>query len=150
MSEKEYNSLIQEIKQIAWWQSSKFLGFKCDFNLSDNLFLLEFETKTDWDYISYYYKLSELFIEKYQNFLNWNHLSRRSKLSETLVEKCQNKITWDRIIYNKNAKISNGFLLQQYLYNYDSIFIVLRNKDGLIRYANKIEREISTLLLEID
>ena len=58
--------------------------------INNQIILLKFiqiNNNVDWEYISYFYKLSENFIKKFQNNVDWDNISYVQKLSITFKEK---------------------------------------------------------------
>ena len=48
---------------------------------------IQINDNLDWEYISYFYKLSENFIKKFQNNVDWDNISYVQKLSINFKEK---------------------------------------------------------------
>ncbi len=60
----------------------------------------------DWEYISYFYKLSENFIKKFQNNVDWDNISCVQKLSENFIREFQDKVNWYYISINQKLSIN--------------------------------------------
>ena len=81
-------------------------------------------TKSEWDYISRNYKLTEDFMQKHKNKLNWLYISSCQTLDEPFIEKCFDNISWEFIAISQN--LSEDFLLNLlYILAFSSAIITI-------------------------
>ena len=59
-------------------QKILFKNLNINYMINNQIILLKFiqtnNTNVDWNYISFYYTLSENFIHKFENHLNWYYI----------------------------------------------------------------------------
>jgi hypothetical protein len=77
--------------------------------------LFEFDEKvfisdknTNWEEISFHYKLSEDFIRKHKDKVNWYYVSGSQELSESFIREFQDKVFWSYI--SSEQKLSENFI----------------------------------------
>ena len=82
--------------------------------INNQIILLKFiqiNNNVDWEYISYFYKLSENFIKKFQNNVDCDNISSYiQKLSENFIREFQDKVNWYYISINQ--KLSEPFIIE--------------------------------------
>ena len=79
--------------RIADWKD--FNKYEC-IKLSES-FIIKFQTKVNWYWISIEQTLSEPFIKRFQHKVNWACISIHQTLSESFIIEFQDKLYWNLI-----------------------------------------------------
>jgi len=88
----------------------------------------------NWDFLSYFYILSEYFIIEFQDKVCWYYISLNQKLSEEFIIKFKDKIIWNMI--SEYQKLSDNFIREN---------ISKLNKKNLLKNKN-ISEEIKQII----
>ena len=78
-----------------------------DFSKGDSKIIQDFSDRVDWNWISYYHRLSEMFIRKFADNVDWIWVCCFQKLSEKFIREFSSKVHWDILI--KRDDLSEEF-----------------------------------------
>lgn len=75
-------------------------------------FLRKYSKIVDWNVLSKYQQLSEKIIEEFSDNVNWENISENQKLSREFIEKHKDKLVKNKLLTNKNIKLSDSIYLK--------------------------------------
>jgi len=64
-------------------------------------FIIKFQDKVNWHWISYQQKLSEDFVREFQDKVNWKYISIKRKSSSEFILEFIDKLDIDEILENQ-------------------------------------------------
>lgn len=60
----------------------------------------KFQSKINWNTVSFHYRLAVPFIQRYGHMLNWSTISRKQRLPIWFMRENIHRIDWEVIVYN--------------------------------------------------